>query len=317
MLMSNEIDYREYSFCVVIENHEIRLLIIGRCIFMRSEKEMFDLILNVAEKDSRIRAVYINGSRTNPSAPKDVYQDYDIVYVVDDFETFIADKSWIDIFDDRFILQMPETMRYPSGEGHFNWMMLFTDGNRLDLTLIPIQKPELIGNDSLSIALMDKDGILPSFPIACDKDYLIQPPSELFFMSCCNNFWWCLQNVAKGIARDELPYAMLMYHNVVREELHDMISWYIGINTDFSVSAGKMGKYFKKYLPSEIYEQYLLTYSDSDYSNMWKAIMNSCDIFSSLASQVAEHFSYKYAKQDEENMRIYINNVKNNIYTIN
>ena len=315
--MSNEIDYREYSFCVVIENHEIRLLIIGRCIFMSSEKEMFELILNVAEKDSRIRAVYMNGSRTNPNAPKDVYQDYDIVYVVDDFDTFIADKSWIDIFGDRFILQMPETMRYPSGEGHFNWMMLFTDGNRLDLTLIPIQKPELIGNDSLSIALMDKDGILPSFPIACDKDYLIKPPSELFFMSCCNNFWWCLQNVAKGIARDELPYAMLMYHNVVREELHDMISWYIGINTDFSVSAGKMGKYFKKYLPSEIYEQYLLTYSDSDYSNMWKAIMNSCDIFSSLASQVAEHLSYKYAKQDEENMRIYINNVKNDIYTIN
>lgn len=292
-------------------------LIIGRCIFMRTEKEIFDLILNVAEKDSRVRAVYMNGSRTNPNAPKDVYQDYDIVYVVDDFETFIVDKAWIDIFGDRFILQMPETMRYPSGEGHFNWMMLFTDGNRLDLTLIPIQKLELIGNNSLSIALMDKDGILPSFPIACDKDYLIKPPSELFYLSCCNNFWWCLQNVAKGIARDELPYAMLMYHNVVREELHDMISWYIGIITDFSVSAGKMGKYFKKYLPSEIYEQYLLTYSDSNYDNMWNAIMYSCDIFSALALQVAEYLGYKYNKQDEENMRIYIKNVQNNVYGTN
>lgn len=49
---------------------------------MRSEQEMFDLILNTAREDKRIRAVYMNGSRTNPSAPRDIFQDYDIVYVV-------------------------------------------------------------------------------------------------------------------------------------------------------------------------------------------------------------------------------------------
>jgi len=274
---------------------------------MRSEKEMFELILNVAEKDPRIRAVYMNGSRTNPNAPKDVYQDYDIVYVVEEFETFTADNHWIDVFGDRLMLQMPEAMRYPSGEGHFNWMMLFTDGNRLDLTLIPIQKPELIGNDSLSIALMDKDGILPPFPKASDADYIIKKPSELFYLSCCNNFWWCLQNVAKGIARNEIPYAMLMFHNVVREELHDMIAWYIGTSTDFTVSAGKMGKYFKQFLSPEIYEQYLLTYSDCNHQNMWDSIFVACDVFGFLAVQVAGYFGYSYNKQDEENMRIYCN----------
>lgn len=281
---------------------------------MRTETEIFDLILSVAKNDPRIRAVYMNGSRTNPNAPKDIYQDYDIVYVVDEFETFTADNSWIDIFGERLILQMPEAMRYPSGEGHFNWMMLFTDGNRLDLTLIPIQKPELIGNDSLTIPLLDKDGILPSFPLSCDKDYLIQPPSELFYLSCCNNFWWCLQNVAKGIARDEFPYAMLMYHNVVREELHDMISWYIGTITDFQVSAGKMGKYFKRYLPSELYEQYVFTYSDSEPDNMWNSILTSCDLFHSLALKVSVHCNYQYNIQDEENMRLYLYNVRNNVY---
>lgn len=281
---------------------------------MRTEKEMFDLILNTAEKDSRIRAVYMNGSRTNPNAPKDVYQDYDIVYIVDDLESFTADHDWIDVFGDRLMLQMPEAMRCPSGAGHFNWMMLFTDGNRLDLTLIPIQKLELIGNDSLSIALLDKDGILPQFPQASDRDYLVKAPSKLFYFSCCNNFWWCLQNVAKGIARTETPYAMLMYHNIVREELHHMIEWYIGSTTDFRVSVGKMGKYFKDYLPTQIYEQYLRTYSDSDDNNMWKSIFTACDLFSILALQVAKYFGYAYNKQEEENMRRYLMNVKNKVY---
>ncbi|HWT73512.1 MAG TPA: aminoglycoside 6-adenylyltransferase [Mobilitalea sp.] len=281
---------------------------------MRKEKEMFDLILNIAEKDPRVRAVYMNGSRTNPNAPKDVYQDYDIVYVVDDFESFTADLNWIDVFGDRLILQMPEAMRYPSGAGHFNWMMLFTDGNRLDLTLIPIQKLGLIDNDSLTITFLDKDGILPSFPTASDKDYIIKPPSELFYLSCCNNFWWCLQNVAKGIARNELPYAMLMYHNVVREELHDMISWYIGTISDFSVSSGKMGKYFKRYLPSELYEKYIMTYSESDYNSFWKAIFVACDLFHLLAVRVGSYLGYQYNHQDDENMRIYLNHVKNKVY---
>lgn len=282
---------------------------------MRTEQEMYDLILGIAGGDSRVRAVYMNGSRTNPNAPKDRYQDYDIVFVVDDFESFVVDKDWIDVFGERFMLQMPEAMRCPSGTGHFNWMMLFTDGNRLDLTLIPIQRPELIGDDSLTRVLLDKDGILPDFLEANDRDYVVKPPSQLFYVSCCNNFWWCLQNVAKGIARDELPYAMMMYHSVVREDLHDMITWYIGINTDFTVSTGKMGKYFKKYLPTDIYQQYLLTFSDGDYDNLWKALQSASDLFSLLASQVGASLHYDYHRQDEANIRTYLNNIKNHIYS--
>lgn len=64
---------------------------------MRSEKEMLDLILGIAKDDERIRAVYMNGSRTNPNVPKDIFQDYDIVYVVTETESFIEDRQWINI----------------------------------------------------------------------------------------------------------------------------------------------------------------------------------------------------------------------------
>jgi aminoglycoside 6-adenylyltransferase len=55
---------------------------------MRSEKEMFDLIVGVAKKDERIRAVYMNGSRTNPNAPKDkdVAEFFKYIYAVNDDE---------------------------------------------------------------------------------------------------------------------------------------------------------------------------------------------------------------------------------------
>ncbi len=74
---------------------------------MRSEGEITNLILNVAESNDRIRAVLLNGSRANPKAKKDNFQDYDIVYIVREINSFVSDHSWIDVFGDRIILQMP------------------------------------------------------------------------------------------------------------------------------------------------------------------------------------------------------------------
>lgn len=277
---------------------------------MRTEQEMYDLILGFARADDRVRAVLLNGSRANPNAPKDNYQDFDIVYVVNRFDEFKADYGWLDVFGKRLIMQMPEAMRDPSGAGHFNWMMLFTDGNRLDLTLIPTDRPDLIDSDSQTVVLLDKDGILPEFPPASDRDYLPEKPSELYYTSCCNNFFWCMQNVAKGIARDELPYAMGMYHNVVREELHWMLTWYLGCQTGFQVSPGKMGKYFKNFLPADLYCSYERTYSDGCPEHFWPAVEAACALFRQAAKDVGAQLGYSYNQQDDDGIMEYLRMVR-------
>lgn len=41
---------------------------------MRTEQEMFSMILDAAKADGRIRAVYMNGSRVNPEAKHDIFR---------------------------------------------------------------------------------------------------------------------------------------------------------------------------------------------------------------------------------------------------
>lgn len=41
---------------------------------LRTEQEMFDLIINTAKEDERILAVMLNGSRSDPHAPN-VYRN--------------------------------------------------------------------------------------------------------------------------------------------------------------------------------------------------------------------------------------------------
>jgi aminoglycoside 6-adenylyltransferase len=283
---------------------------------MRSEKEMYDLILGIAKKDERIRAVYMNGSRTNPNAPKDIFQDYDIVYVVTETASFIKDEKWIKSFGDLLMIQEPDKNDNSVGEDmdfdrSYGYLMLFTDGNRIDLHIET--KDAMIaeyGNDKLTVPLLDKDNLLPLIPAPTDIDYQVKKPTEPMFFSCCNDFWWCLQNVAKGIWRDELPYAKQMFECVIRGRLDEMVSWWVGINHDFQVSTGKMGKYFKKYLPEPYWEMYEETYSDHNYDNFWSSIFATCELFRSLAKDVADNLLFTYPMGDDKNMTEYLKHVR-------
>ena len=278
---------------------------------MRTEQEMIDLILGVAAADERIRAVRQEGSRANPAVPKDQYQDYDISYYVIDIEPFYNNPEWvIGKFGKPLIMQMPEAMRWPDGGGHFNYQMIFPDGNRIDLTFQPRKH---IDNGEPSVVLLDKDsgnGFLPPLPPPNDVVYHIKPPSPLYYYSCCNNFWWCLNNVAKGIARDELPYVMNMLNEIVRSELHSMIEWYIGTQRGYRLSAGKDGRYFKRYLSPEIYKRYCATFSGSNYDDIWKSVSTMCDLFHELAMCVADHFGFTYRQDEEDGMREYMKMVR-------
>lgn len=270
---------------------------------MRNEKEMMELILSVAEADERIRAVLMLGSRANSDAPKDIFQDFDITYSVNDIRPFYDNMEWVcNHFGKPIITQLPDKMEEFPQEDHFTYLMIFDDGNRIDLTF---DFAPYIDDGEPAIILLDKDNCLS--PISVNPSYFhTKEPTEKLYNNCCNEFWWCLNNVAKGIARDELPYAMEMLNDIVRGELHHMISWYIGVETNFTVSAGKMGKYFKRYLESNLYEKYRMTYSDSDYSHLWNAIFTMCELFREVAKKVGICFGYSYPCRDDENMTEYL-----------
>lgn len=275
---------------------------------MRSEQEMLDLILNTARQEDRIRAVILNGSRANPNAKRDSLQDFDIVYIVRELQPFLNEPGWIDRFGERIVMQTPDEMDDPHCEDRqrFAYLMQFCDGNRIDLTLISRQAFDAQPQDSLSVLLLDKDNDLPPFPAPSEVDYLPQPPSELEFFNCCNEFWWVCPYVAKGLVRQEIPYARHMHEAVVRPQLFKMLTWYIGLKTDFKVNPGKHGKYYKRYLEATLWELLEKTYANADYEASWQALFATCQLFSQVAQVVAESFTYPYPLQDDQRVRAYL-----------
>ena len=280
---------------------------------MRTEKEMMELILRTAEEDSRIRAVYMNGSRTNPNAPKDIFQDYDIVYVVEETGSFIRDREWIRRFGDILFMQYPdEHPDYPSDkENSYGWLMIFTDGNRLDLTVksIPHAKENVL-EDSLCRILLDKDRILPAIPEASEETYFVHRPSKEQYAAVCNEFWWCLNNIAKGLWRKEVTYAQDMLNFVVRKQLETMLSWKIGEMTGYSVSVGKSGKYMKNWLSEEEWQRYLDTYCGTGVNDMWSSVETMCRLFIDVSKWVAKQGHFVFDRQEADHSFKYFKAVK-------
>jgi len=269
---------------------------------LRSEQEMMNILIDVARNDDRIRLATLEGSRTNKNIPPDTFQDYDISYFVTDMDSFKENDQWLDIFGNRLMMQKPEDMElFPSELGNwFSYLMLFEDGIKVDLTLIPINEVEdyFAKSDGLVEVLLDKDALMKEEVTADDRQYWIKKPTAREFDDCCNEFWMVSTYVVKGLARKEILFAIDHLHEIARPNLLRMMTWQIGTEQGFTFSVGKNYKFIDQYLPKEDWEKLLSTYSECGYEEMWQSLFTCYELFRKYSKAVSTSLGYKYPDYD-------------------
>ena len=279
---------------------------------MRTEKEMLYIILTYAAGHDEIKVVGIEGSRIHPKITKDALQDYDITYIVTNMNTFIKDEEWLDIFGKRIFMQKPEgmTLYEPQLGNWFSYLMLLEDGNRIDLKIVPVEEIDLyLYSESLIKILLDKDNMVGEIPMPSNETYLIKLPTPQHFEDCCNEFWWVSTYVAKGLCRKEFLYATDYLNQTLRTELYRMISWNVGIETDFSESIGKSQRFLEQRVSKELWDRIIETYKMHSYDDLWQTLYLIQDLFREVSKEVAEKLEFPYPEYDE-NITKYIKNLQ-------
>lgn len=271
---------------------------------MRTEQEMMNTILSIAEDDERIRIVTLEGSRTNINIPKDEFQDYDITYFVTDMDSFLASDDWLSQFGRIIMMQKPEDMElFPPQEKGYSYLMFFDDYNKVDLTLLPLEElDDYLNNDKLIQVLMDKDGRIEREIVPTDIDYHIKKPSARQFDDCCNEFWHVTPYVVKGLCRKEILFAIDHLNQILRPELLRMISWKVGIETGFSLSVGKNYKFLDKYVSEDLWNRLLATYRMDCYENVWTSLFACLQLFREVSKETAERLGFEYPQYDQKVM---------------
>ena len=275
---------------------------------MRKKEEVIKQILDFANEDERVRAVMLNGSRVNPNAPKDLMQDYDVIFFITDIEniSYKINRQWINRFGETVIIQQNDFE-----DGSYVFLMQFKDGVRIDLNFKDILKIEKTAEeDSLSKILLDKDDIAPIIHEANDSSYFVNKPSKNEFDKAMNNLWWIQTYVAKGIWRDELPLAKYMFDVILIDGIHKLLYWNIGIKHDWKINVGKCGRWFNKFLPDEIYKEFISLYPTIDYDQMWESLFAAGSFIRKIGTEVSENLGYTYPKEEDMNVSEYIRKIK-------
>ena len=261
---------------------------------MRAEAEMLDVILKTAET-LQVEAVAMSGSRTNPKTLKDEFQDYDVVYLVENFEELISDLSWIDQFGKRIIEQEVRL-------GHRRlFLMLFEDGNRIDLTLCPkdyIQ--EWIDSEAGFTILEDPEHLFEPYSPNIER-YWISPASEIDFEKVCNEFWWVSAYVVKGICRNQLIYATDHLYGICQQELLKLLAWQVAADKGM-VDVGKNYKYLFQYLPAEKEKEFSNLLDFSSIEKLSQSLLATMQLFHREAQRLAQKLGFDYDKEVAEKM---------------
>ena len=261
---------------------------------MRTDQEMLGLILGTAEK-LQVDAVALSGSRTDTKAPKDEFQDYDVVYVVDDLDTLTSNLAWLDQFGARIIEQ-----HNILGNRRL-YLMLFEDGNRIDLTLCPKDRiNEWVDSEADFTVLNDPQGLFVPYATT-PKRYWTAPASATDFDKSCNEFWWVSAYVVKGICRKQIIYATDHLYGICQQELLKILAWQIASDRG-AVDIGKNYKYLFNYLPIEKEKEFSALLDFSSLDKITQSLLATMEFFHQEAQYLAQKMGFKYEKEVAEKM---------------
>ena len=261
---------------------------------MRTETEMLDLILQTA-KTLQVKAVAMSGSRTNLKAPKDEFQDYDVVYVVDDLDTLTSDLSWLDYFGKRIIEQDVSLSHRRL------YLMLFEDSNRIDLTLCPKKHiKEWVDSEADFSVLEDPNGLFEAYSPSTQR-FCTRTASAIEFEKACNEFWWVSAYVVKGIYRKQLIYATDHLYGICQQELLKILAWQV-VSDRGKVDIGKNYKYLFNYLPAEKENEFSNLLHFSSIDKITQSLFATMQLFHREAQTFSLKTGFPYDKETAEKM---------------
>ena len=260
----------------------------------RSEAQMLRLILQVAE-NIQVEAVAMSGSRTDTKAPKDEFQDYDVVYVVDDLDNLTSDLSWLDQFGTRIIEQ-----HNVLGNRRL-YLMLFEDGNRIDLTLCPTEYiQEWVDSEADYTVLKDEKGLFVPYSPNPQR-YWTSPASAIDFEKACNEFWWVSAYVVKGICRKQAIYATDHLYGICQQELLKVLAWRVAADKG-TIDIGKNYKYLFNYLPAEKEKEFSNLLDFSSLDKITQSLYATMELFHQEAQSLVQKEGFDYDMEVAENM---------------
>ncbi len=286
----------------------------------RNRDDVTSRLIQWAEQKNSIRAMLLTSTRAIPGAVVDVLSDYDVVLVVEDIHPFYEDRGWLHDFGNVLVAYWDPIYPDPDfGFEKFGNVTEYGDALKIDFILLPVElfqrivrAPQLPAEyDAGYRILLDKDKLTAGMKPPTYRGYIPLQPSNDVYQKLINDFFSDVPYVAKCLWRDELlPAKWCLDYDMKHVHLRPMLEWKIGLETDWSVAVGSLGKGLKKRLSSDVWSQVENTYAGADIRENWTALYRTIDLFRQIAVEVGQRLGYTYPHELDQRVTEYAREIQ-------
>jgi aminoglycoside 6-adenylyltransferase len=279
-----------------------------------------ELIVKWAESQAEIRSVLLTSTRAVPNAHVDALSDHDVILIVRSIQSFVENRTWINDFGEVLVVYWDPVHPDPDfGIEKIANVTQYASGLKIDFTLWPVSLFEKIVAASALPAeldagyrvLLDQDRLTKSMLRPTGRAYIPKPPTLADYLTWINDFFSDPPYVAKCLWRDELlPAKWCLDYDMKHVYLRQLLEWRVGIDHDWSVPTGSLGKGLKRYLPPDIWAELEQTYVGARVEDNWEALMKTMTLFRRVAVEVGAHLGYTYPYDLDQRVTAYVEHFK-------
>jgi len=273
-------------------------------LFAHRPEDVFRRLIGWAEARDSIRAMLLTSTRAVPDAAVDLLSDYDVILIVDDIRPFFEDRRWLEDFGEVLVVYWDPIYRDPEhGIEKTANVTQYADGLKIDFTLWPVELLQKIVRapalnaelDAGYRVLLDKDNLTHEMKPPTYQAYIPVRPTNEVYQLLINDFFTDAPYMAKCLLRGELlPAEWCLDYDMKHVHLRPMLEWRMGVEHNWSLPTGSLGKGLKKRLPPEIWSELEETYTGAGTQDHWEALFRTMNLFRRVAREVGESLGYEY-----------------------
>jgi aminoglycoside 6-adenylyltransferase len=273
---------------------------------MEDSSLTYDIIIKQffkwAKNETNIRCAAIIGSRArSKDHPADQWADLNFIIFADDPQGYITPGSWVEGFGKVLLTFVERT-----GDGSaWERRVMYEGGLDVDFTYFPLESISHIFDGSApqdvynAMArgvkiLFDKDGLIESYVKNGVKKIPFKQPPREEFLDCVHNFLFHAVWVAKHLRRGEIWWAKSGCDCHLKNLLGTMLEWHAKVKRGRKHDTWLHGRFLEEWADPKAVKELSEIFGHYDEIDMWRALVNTMDMFRWVAKETAQGFGYQY-----------------------
>lgn len=260
-----------------------------------------------AKKQDNIRSAFIIGSRARTDHPADEWADLDIVIFADNPGSFVNPGSWVHEFGTVILTFVEPT----PDDRMLERRVMYEGGLDVDFAFFPLEVISQILDGTLFLdiynafgrgvkTLFDKDEMLKQFVETGIKKPYYKPPSKEEFLNCVHDFLFHVVWTAKHLRRGEVFWAKSGCDSHLKNLLVKMLAWHARVRHGKRYDTWLRGRFLEEWADPRAIKEMAEAYGHYNEPDIWRALVNSMDLFRWVAKETARDLKYSYPNQADQ-----------------